>query len=72
MIKLTTILNEMRVNERVRLLTDEDIKALNIIAADFNDSGFDLYEPMSETYRLKDYEDLDDNSKLSLAFYHLY
>jgi len=63
------ILKEIKVT--LRSLTDEDIKAINTLMEYFaeGDSGFDLYEPMYDSYRLNNYEDDDDI--FGLAIKHL-
>lgn len=73
MIKLTDILNEMRINKPTGLMTSKDIEALETLTYAFGegDSGFDLHNPMSETYKLEDYEDLDEDDKSLLAIQHL-
>jgi hypothetical protein len=63
---------EMRINIPGQL-TNKDEEALWVLVEYFGESdyGFDLYEPARETYRLKDYEDLDEDSKALLAIRHL-
>lgn len=74
MIKLTDILNEMLINKPGGGLPLKDIEALKTLTYAFGDedSGFDLYDPLSETYELENYEeDLDEDDELLLAMQYL-
>lgn len=65
--------DEIHINKPGVRLTYEDIEALNILTEGFGDgdSGFDLYDPLSETYELEDYEDLDEDADSLLSIQHL-